>query len=136
MTNKEKLERLNARLIELKAEEKEVLKLINRLLVKSGKKVDRRFQRYPKEKYVVPAVELRPLVREWVDRGNTLIVLAERCGLSAKTLSNILNKDDKFVYATNADKLLTALNATHLHLTEVPNPFLRDVDLDNDDETC
>jgi hypothetical protein len=70
----------------------------------------------------VASIELRPLIQEWIDSGSSLVELGRKSGLSESGIRSILSGRTKFTSARNADILLVALNATHIHLTEVANP--------------
>jgi hypothetical protein len=80
----------------------------------------------------VASIELRPLIQEWIDNGNSLVELGRQSGLHETTIRYILNGRTKFTSAINADKILVALNATHVHLTEVTNPHSKQLPITDD----
>jgi hypothetical protein len=82
----------------------------------------------------VASIELRPLIQEWIDKGNSLVELGRHSELHESTIRYILNGRTKFTSAINADKILVALNATHVRLTEIPNPYSRQVTKTDDCE--
>ena len=65
---------------------------------------------------------IRPFIREWIDRGNTLIELANQCGMSDGTLRRIMRENEDLMSERSADKILTALGLPHVYNEIVPEP--------------
>ena len=57
--------------------------------------------------------DLRPYIQEWIDQGYTLQALADKAGMSEKTVRSVLSGGLEFVKEATADRLITALNINH-----------------------
>ena len=62
----------------------------------------------------IASKELRPYVRDWIDRGYPLNKLAEQAHVSDKTLRTILNGESMWTQIPVAERILDALDLQHI----------------------
>ena len=71
--------------------------------------------------HYVPTDRLRPIIeRSWTRQGRTLDGLAERSGVTSRTLRAIMNAERPSVRFTVADKVVTAIDV-YLWLASPPH---------------